>query len=87
MTIQTEKTTQIKDEIKINRTRIPTVNYGFRVCIMVFSATFENISVISWRSVLLVEGSRENRRPVASHWGLSVTSYQVYLHMGLSHCV
>jgi len=29
MTIQTEKTTQIKDEIKINRTRIPTANYGF----------------------------------------------------------
>jgi hypothetical protein len=24
MTIQTEKTTQIKDEIKINKTRIPT---------------------------------------------------------------
>ena len=29
MIIQTEKTTQIKDEIKINRTRIPTANYGF----------------------------------------------------------
>ena len=29
MTIQTEKTTQIKDEIQINRTRIPTENYGF----------------------------------------------------------
>jgi len=38
---------------------------------MVFSATFNNISVISWRSVLLVEETvvpRENHRPVASHW-------------------
>jgi hypothetical protein len=25
------------------------------VCLMVFNATFNNISVISWRSVLLVE--------------------------------
>ena len=33
---------------------------------MVFNATFNNISVISWRSVLLVEEaevSGENRRP------------------------
>ena len=38
---------------------------------MVFSATFNNISVISWRSVLLVEetgGPEENPLPVASHW-------------------
>ena len=37
---------------------------------MVFNATFNNISVISWRSVLLVEETRvpsENQRPVASH--------------------
>ena len=27
----------------------------FVVCFMVFNATFNNISVISWRSVLLVE--------------------------------
>ena len=43
-----------------------------RVCLfvylMVLNATFNNISVISWRSVLLVEGTRENHRPVASHW-------------------
>ena len=35
-----------------------------------FKATFNNISVISWRSVLLVEeteGLRENHWPVASH--------------------
>jgi hypothetical protein len=41
------------------------------VCLMVLNATFNNISVISWRSVLLVEetgGPKENHRPVASHW-------------------
>jgi hypothetical protein len=40
------------------------------VCLMVFNATFNNISVISWRSVLLVEetgGPGENYRPVESH--------------------
>jgi hypothetical protein len=44
--------------------------FGF----MVFNATFNNVSVISWRSVLLVEetgGPGENHRPVASmgDWG------------------
>ena len=37
---------------------------------MVFSATLNNISVISWWSVLLVEETRvpeANHRPVASH--------------------
>ena len=41
-----------------------------RVMVMVFNATFNNISVISWRSVLLVEEtgvSGENHRTVASH--------------------
>jgi hypothetical protein len=41
------------------------------VCLKVFNATFNNISAISWWSVLLVEESRgpgENHRPVASHW-------------------
>jgi hypothetical protein len=39
--------------------------FGF----MVFNTTFNNISVIMWRSVLLVEGTGvpgENHRPVAS---------------------
>jgi len=43
----------------------------FFLCSMVFNATFNNISVISWRSVLLVEeteGPGENHRPVSSHW-------------------
>ena len=44
----------------------------FRGCgVMVISDTFNNISVISWRSLLLVEEtvvSGENHRSVASHW-------------------
>jgi hypothetical protein len=38
---------------------------------MVFNTTFNNISVISWQSVLLVEETgvpRENHPPVANHW-------------------
>ena len=40
------------------------------LCLMVLNATFNNISDISWRLVLLVEETRgpgENHRPVASH--------------------
>jgi hypothetical protein len=35
---------------------------------MVFNATFNNISVISWRSVLLVEETGENHWPAECHW-------------------
>ena len=38
---------------------------------MVFNATFNNISAISWRSVLVVEETevpRENHRSAANHW-------------------
>jgi hypothetical protein len=37
---------------------------------MIFNATFNNITAIWWRSVLLIEETgvlRENRRPAASH--------------------
>jgi hypothetical protein len=34
---------------------------------MMFNATFNNISVIQWWSVLLVEEAGDNRRPVVSH--------------------
>ena len=50
---------------------------------MVFNATFNNISVISWRSVLLVEetgGPGENHRPAACHWQL--LSYNVVSNHG-----
>jgi hypothetical protein len=49
------------------------VGVGFHlwlVWLMVFNATFNNISVISWRSVILVEETGvpgENYRPVVSH--------------------
>jgi hypothetical protein len=54
--------------------------YQYRICtgilhlvtrkcrVMVFNATFNNISVISWRSVLLVDETGENHRPAVSHW-------------------
>jgi hypothetical protein len=55
--------------------------------IMVFNTTFNNISVISRGSVLLVEEtgvSGENDRPVASHWqplSHTVVSNRVHLAM------
>jgi hypothetical protein len=45
--------------------------FRVRIRFMVFNTTFHNISVISWRSVLLVEETgvpRETHRPAASHW-------------------
>jgi hypothetical protein len=52
---------------------------------MVFNATFNNISVILWRSVLLVEETGvpgENHRPVASHCQFfHIMLYRVHLAM------
>ena len=52
---------------------------------MMFNATFNNISVISWQSVLLVEENGvpgENHRPVISHYQLDhIMLYQVHLAM------
>jgi hypothetical protein len=42
-----------------------------RLLVMVFNATFNNISVISWQSVLLVEEtevSEENHGPAVCYW-------------------
>jgi len=53
--------------------KIRELELGFSVlcvCLMVFNTIFNNISVISWWSVLLVEETRvpgENHWPVASH--------------------
>ena len=44
--------------------------WGVRARAMVLNATFNNISVISWQSVLLVEETgvpRENHISIASH--------------------
>jgi hypothetical protein len=41
-----------------------------RVRVMVFNTTFNNISVIPWRSILLVEETAvpgENHQPAATH--------------------
>ena len=38
------------------------------VRVMVLNATFNNIWVVSWRSVLLVEETGENHWPAANHW-------------------
>jgi Leucine-rich repeat (LRR) protein len=49
-----------------------------------FDATFNNISVISWRSVLFVEETGvpgETHRPAASHW--QSLSHNV-VHLALS---
>jgi hypothetical protein len=53
------------------------------VSFMVFNVTFNNISVISWRSVLLVEETGvpgEKHWPAASHW--QTLSYNV-VHFAL----
>jgi hypothetical protein len=47
-----------------------TLGLHRQVWFMVFNATFNTISIISWRSVLLVEETgvpSENQRPVASY--------------------
>ena len=44
--------------------------------VMVFNGTFNNISVISWRLILLVEETEaagKNRRSVANHWKTFIT--------------
>jgi len=47
-----------------------------------FNTSFNTISVISWQSVLLVEETRDNRRPVTSHWQ-TVSRKQVHLAMSV----
>jgi len=47
-----------------------SINFINTYMVMVFNATFNNISVISWRSVLLVEEigvPGENHHPAASY--------------------
>jgi hypothetical protein len=54
----------------------------FGVLVMVFNATFNNISVISWQSVLLMEETEvpcENHRPATSHW--QTLSHNLVFHI------
>ena len=59
-----------------------TLNLMVSVWFMVFNTTLNNISVMSWRSVLFVEETGvtgENHRPVASHYMfLTLSSYKNY---------
>ena len=59
--------------------------WGGRVRVVVFNSTFDNISIISWLLVLLMEEtgvSIENQQLAASHWQLyHIILYQVYLDM------
>ena len=55
-----------------------------RVRGMMFNATFNNISVISWRSVLLMEETRvprENHHPIANDKLYYILLYRVHLAM------
>jgi len=54
----------------INLSQFKIERFGLRFRFVVFNANFNNISVISWQLVLLVEEtevSGENHRPVTSH--------------------
>jgi hypothetical protein len=75
-----QKITKMSFNIPLNEVKfyqVHTVTFGYRahsfmvrVKVMVFNVNFNYISVISWRSVLLVEETRvpqENHRPTASH--------------------
>ena len=47
--------------------QIKSKHSRFRITLIVFNATFNNISVILWWSILLVEETGDNHRPCASH--------------------
>ena len=73
---------QCVKQININSYYISNLKYFYisrvSVRVMVFNVTFNNISVISWRSILLVEETGvpvENHQPAASHW--QTLSYNV----------
>jgi hypothetical protein len=63
--------------------RKKTTTYGVRV--IVFNATFNNITVISWRSILLVEETsvpgKTSDMPQVSSYLYHIMLYQVYLAM------
>jgi hypothetical protein len=59
--------------------------------VSVFKANFNYISAISWGLYLLVEETgvtRENQRPVASHWRLEFVKILIFIRVGYiqRHC-
>jgi hypothetical protein len=56
--------------IKYQHENLPYNIVRYKYMVMVFKATFNNMSVKSWQSVLMMEETRvpeENHRPVASY--------------------
>ena len=63
---------------------IKCVQLGLGVMVLMFKATFINISVISWRSILLVEETRvPGENPPT--WRKSLTKLSLSLSLSLSH--
>ena len=61
---------KLKQMLPIKNMFVSVSRLVIRVSVLKLNATFNNMSVTSWRSVLLVEGTevpRENHRPTASH--------------------
>jgi len=64
---------------------VPLLHLSFkwvRLRVVTFNATFNNISAISWLSVLLVEETEvpgKNHRPVASHWPTLSHKWMIYI--------
>ena len=61
--------TGLQSSCKMTQVKFPKMPLANSIgWFMVLNATFNNISAISWRSVLLVDETGENHRPVGSHW-------------------
>jgi hypothetical protein len=68
---------------------ISTIFRFIRFRFMVLNATFNNISVILWRSLLLVEETRvsgENHWPVVSHWKI-LSAHKVMFFLNIEFCI
>jgi hypothetical protein len=68
-----------EDNYVVNRTKYVNL---IQIIVMVFNITFNNISVILWSSVLLVEETGKKHWSIASHWQIyHIMLYQVHLSM------